>query len=633
MQGEISPALNNYKQGAISFLKQSGFILRNDGTFQFRDAISYNHEISTGIFLAAHKSEVLGINIEVCKTGDTQATIYIYFNSDSAQRVTDPIVVENIIVAPIGVRFLEVDLTGLLTVNTPSSNIVVFITGLNLNLKYIDSSYTLKDFKINNGGTQPTNTPIVTIVGLMQQRLPLLTDARFIGGATGTISGALITFSKVSKLDFFVVESGTGASAESIAESAFEVVPRQWDEPHEIWGFIVERKQMVVLTSVGLNVCKALDEDTQNITVMNKTYYQIDRAQALPILPVVFANYLTYATTHGLRYRPYSFVSTMYSPQVDPGCFEMPTEAEEVENISDMRIVPYYNVLAVIADGVVYAFHQPKILNEGYAAVYPRTTLFESENLKCICWNNNIQVFQENDSSHVVGFSQREKGYLNVGVSKYEPTLNIDVVNGRQITLTLPYQEYLNKVYIQLNDGVYTLFYRNTPDTFFTDDASTEITIGVFKFFPCKTSDISYFLPTSTLLKPWALIGTVNDIIVNVVQAKDFDLDTYDIYATIDVKYHMYVENAQLRIEADTPPNIQSKLKAIRMHFSEKTYDHFKITPTPSEDQKAGPNDLPRSYPATVASNFTIANNIFNINFTPYNISSHMIFLYRVFPI
>jgi len=630
-QGEISPALNPYKKGQISISRMSGFILRNDGTYQFRDAVNLNHTLAPSILLGRFRSDVLGINLQAVQISDTQSKIFIYGNTENATQIATPITINHGTIAKIKVQFKEVDVTGLLSVNTPSSNSIIFVTGFGINLKYIDSSYTLKDFKVNNGAT--TNTPIVTHVALLQMRLATLTDQRFIGSATTTVSGQIITFSKIGYIDYFIIDGGAAPSAEQLSLNAFEVVPRKWDDPYEVWGMIVERKQMVVLTSAGLNVCKALDEDNVALSSNNVTYFSIDRTEALPILPVVFANYLTYATQHGLRYRPYAFVSVMYSPQVDPGCFEMPTESEEIENITDLQVVHYYNAMVVIADGICYAFHQPKVLGEGYGAIYARSTLFKSDSLNCLAWDKNIQIFEDKeDKKMIVGFSDSTKGYLNIGASSYKPKLTINTINSRQITITLPYQEYISKLYIQFGTGAYTLFYRNTTSTFTTDDTKTTITTGEHAFFPVTTSDITYFLPVTTTynIERWALIGTVNDAVVNLVSIGDFDLNVYDIDAIIDVQYHMFVEDAQIILEADTPPGIQSEVKLIRLHFSKKTHEFFKMSPSPNEDQKAGVVVDGKSYPATLFSNFTTTNNMFNINLTPLNVKLERIYLYRI---
>jgi hypothetical protein len=184
------------------------------------------------------------------------------------------------------------------------------------------------------------------------------------------------------------------------------------------------------------------------------------------------------------------------------------------------------------------------------------------------------------------------------------------------------------------------LFYRHTPTTYKSaiEIDSVWLTPGIKKYFPAATSDLTLFLPAMEGLSKsnWSITALIGGEYVNTIANKEFALPTELLTSTTTIQnalYHNYVETSNIAFESDVPDGtgIKSTVTKIRLSFSKKTFDFFKITPIPCEDQKSGEVKEHKSYSATLITDFTSMNNVFNIILTPLNLNYEVIYLHRVF--
>lgn len=613
--GETASSRNNYQPSEGALHRAMGFYTRPSKGLALRSATEYIcTDRSAGQYCGHLRSLIRKILITVYfKEGEYTFNIYDTTGYDVLIKTLTLAGTEPRLAAVGGkVSIDELPRNSAMTLpNNPfKGNSIIFIAGINTNLKYLDDDLVLKDFKINQDAGV-TNTPTCHGVAAGQQRLVLLNAGGIrtktdVFGAEIYVDQALnsvLSFSKLATLDNFRY-SEIGDS------SAFEVNIPDLGPAEVMYCISAIKKQVLCTTNEGLWVIRSIAEETKPLSFSNVLPYKVDNFPAIPDKAVQFDNnFVLYASTNGIiRVRQYNSLVDVSFPTTDPGGLIMPVVHEEFRGVK--RI--FYNgdpYLFFVIDetGNVYTIG-PSFYIKVSTIIFPRTTFFASGDFIDGSGPNFTMVRTKHDG--IAFYSMNNTRRMHQGLMfDYYPTLTITSQNNREITIDT---DHVSQMLIKVSDQWVKFWYNG--NVFMSNIDLPDIDGQALSYIPLLT-DKNYII----MIPNWT----------QGVSAYQFTIDgtpyvvynnIYDIRLDIDFSYSVssyFIEEigvGEIVIESDTLPGLDSNIREVGLMWNDEpdlTYD-----PLPRYDIGQNPDEVRTLYRHAFDPSFSSTKNTMTIKMT-----------------
>ena len=667
--GEYDLHHNRYANKVPLPLKQNGVMLKQNGYMQFRPTSryvgtvpitsSYDEVIVGDYYSPAHQWYIVAY-----RDNETHTTILLFYDVVSPD-VTDTIIAR----IPIpqsgtlsfsGIKFLSLNVEGNLHGNSIQDSNLILISGAGAPLMciYRESSGApaITPFLIDIDGTGYRQTKICIAARVLMGRLYLVLNSPISGIAH---IREYLYGSRISVYDDF------RTSIPGDKAAAFEIRPIL-ASGEIIYNIVDERKQLLVLTNMGLSVAKALDSDASNLDDDTVAWFNLDRHTARPIGPNIFANYAVYWGDEGLRVRAYSQLYGLYSPSLEPGCEPLPGYYPEFteDSVTCMANIDSPDSLAIVDNGICYYMAYPrKTPGEQLTAlanIYPRTTYLESDVYKVIRVSDGLghMILQDKKTNkYIIVCPDESMGILTIGAQEYFPELIITKIDNRgtlsfvtfakkrDSSLPLPqtlYSLYVRYSYIDELDGTLrTRWIKATrcdseTDEWLVRNEGLEIASDVYyKYFPSHTVDMEACLDDLIEINSdaiWAYTGYFNKSRITITKPLDDEKVFFQISEELEGDYpgyelegdvinnfvfHRDVGKGELVFGSDVPYGYESSISNIDLLFRGSAKAYLQFSPIPKQDMNSGNQKANSHYTLTFPANFNNNNQEITISFIP----------------